>query len=389
MPKNTLTGFLLGSAAMYFADPDRGRRRRAVARDKVVACWKDLTRQLDKAERDSWNRARGIGANVSSILTRAKLRRADDWVLVERVRTAVGRAVSHPHAIHTRIERPGQVILEGPVLRSERDYLLKRVTAVAGVRQVVDRLDTHDEPGALPSLQGGAPRNGLSEFSQRTWTPALRVAAGVMGGALVGAGLRNRGLTGWAGAIGGAMVLARVIGNKPFRQLAGFEPGQDTAVIEKTIHINAPLEEVYAYWSNFENFPKFMTHLKDVRHLKNGRSHWVAAGPGGISIPWVAETTDQRTNQLLAWRSIPGSMIRTSGRVRFDREPDGRARVQIRMSYCPPAGVVGHSVAWLLGSDPKTEMDTDLMRLKSLLENGRTRGRGKTITREQTPVAAS
>jgi len=128
-----------------------------------------------------------------------------------------------------------------------------------------------------------------------------------------------------------------------------------------------------------------MSHLKEVRP-KNGRSHWVAAGPAGISISWDAEITEQRPNQLLAWSSVPSSTIRTEGRVRFDTEPDGRTRVSIRMSYCPPAGVLGHAVACLFGADPKSEMDDDLVRLKSLLEVGKTRAHGVPVTREQVAV---
>jgi uncharacterized membrane protein len=184
-------------------------------------------------------------------------------------------------------------------------------------------------------------------------------------------------------AAGGTALLGRAILNQPLRQLAGLDPEQDTVTVEKTIHIDAPLEDVYAYWSNFENFPKFMTHLKEVRHVKNGTSHWVAAGPGGVSIPWDAEITEQRTNELLAWKSVPGSMVRTVGVLRFDKETDGRTRIQIRMSYCPPGGVLGQSVAWLFGADPKKEMDEDLVRLKSMLERGKTRAHATAVTQDQ------
>jgi len=130
-----------------------------------------------------------------------------------------------------------------------------------------------------------------------------------------------------------------------------------------------------------------MTHIKEVRPLDSGRSHWVAEGPGGIPISWDAEVIERKENQHLSWRSIPGSMISTSGAVRFDRE-NGTTRVQIRMTYCPPAGVLGHSVARLFGSDPRTEMNHDLARLKSLLETGKTRAHGEVITRDEIPVPA-
>lgn len=305
MTRGAVGSFIAGAAVMYFADPNRGRRRRAAACDRFIATWHDVANELDKAECDLWNRTHGVGAAVSSLWKRAD---AGESVVIERVRTAVGRAVSHPHAIHTLFEGTGRVVLEGPVLRHEVDYLLKRVGKVSGVREVVNRLQIHADPSGISSLQGGLPRRALPELAHQNWTPSLRVAAGVLAGATFYGSARNSGPTRWVGAVGSALLLARAIGNRPFRQMLGFAGGAGAINFDKTIHINAPVDEVYAYWANFENFPRFMTHLKTVRHLKNGRSHWIAAGPGGISIPWDAKITEQRTNQLLAWTSLPGSV---------------------------------------------------------------------------------
>jgi len=380
MAKRAIGSFIAGAVCMYFADPNRGRRRRAVGRDKLIAGWHDVANEFDKAGRDLWNRTQGVASHARSLRSRPD---ADGPVLAERVRAAIGRAASHSHAIKVRAEENGRIVLEGPVLRHELDYLHKRVSSVPGVEQVVSRLEIYNEPGDCPSLQGGVPRRQLSELAQQNWTPALRVASGAAAGSTFYAALRTTGPFRWVAAAGGVALLARSIANKPFSQIFGIGRGSGAVNFEKTIHIDAPVEEVYTFWSNFENFPKFMNHLKEVRHLKNGRSHWVAAGPAGISIPWEAEITEQRENQLLAWTSVPGSLINTAGLVRFDQEPDGRTRVTIRMSYCPPAGVFGHAVAWLFGADPKTEMDDDLVRFKSLIETGKTRAHGVRITREQ------
>ncbi|HEY7392572.1 MAG TPA: SRPBCC family protein [Bryobacteraceae bacterium] len=380
MKKDAIACFVAGAGLMYFADPDRGRRRRAAVRDRFAAGWHDFTNELDKAERDLSNRSHGVGAAVSSIWRKDN---ADEPVILGRVRTAIGRAVSHPHAIHARSQGEGQIVLEGPVLRHEVDYLLKRVRAVPGVRDVVERLEVHDDSQGISSLQGGVPRRAVSEFAQQNWTPSLRVVSAGFAGTMLAAGSRMDSPARWISITGGAMLLARAICNKPFAQIFGAKGGAGVVNLEKTIHINAPLETVYSFWANFENFPKFMTHLKEVRNLENGRSHWVAPGPGGISIAWDAQITEQQTNQLLGWRSVPGSVVRTAGVVHFDQEPDGRTRVQVRMSYCPPAGLVGHAVAWLFGADPKTEMDEDLVRLKSLLETGKTRAHRVAVTREQ------
>jgi uncharacterized membrane protein len=383
MMRGAVGSFAAGALVMYFADPERGRRRRAGARGRFAAGLRDAGRVLDKAGRDLWNRSHGVAAEVSSMW---KPEETDAPVLTERVRSVIGRAVSHPHAISVRADEGGRIHLEGPVLRDELDDLFKAIRSVRGVKQVASRLEIHNEAD-ISSLQGGAPRRALSEVAQQNWTPALRVAAAALASGAFYTGIRSSGLERWALTAGGALLLARAITNKPLRQMIGAGGGPGAVEFEKTIHIDAPLEEVYGYWANFENFPKFMTHLKEVRHLKGNRSRWVAAGPAGISIPWEAEITEQRTNELLAWNSVPGSLVDTAGTVRFDSEPDGRTRVQIRMSYCPPAGVFGHAVAWLFGADPKSEMDRDLVRLKSLLEVGKTRAHGMDVTRDELAVA--
>ncbi len=382
MKKIAIGSFLAGAAAMYFADPNRGRRRRAVARDKFLAAFRDVGTEFEKAGRDVWNRAHAIPPAARSLW---KSEPVDGPVLVERVRAAVGRACSHPHAIRIHSGGNGQIVIEGPVLKHELDYLMKRVHAVSGVLQVVSRLEIFNEPYGVSSLQGGIPRRALPEVAQQNWTPALRVASGAAAGAMLYAGMRLDGAGGYAAAAGSAALLARAIVNRPFLELFGAK-GSGAVHFDKSIHIEAPVEEVYGYWENFENFPKFMTHLKEVRQLGDGRSHWVAAGPGGISVPWDAAITEQRENQLLAWHSVPGSLVRTEGVVRFDKDRDGSTRVSVRMCYCPPAGVVGHAVAWLFGADPKSEMDDDLVRMKSLIETGKTRAHGLPVTREQVPV---
>ena len=125
-----------------------------------------------------------------------------------------------------------------------------------------------------------------------------------------------------------------------------------------------------------------------MRDLGNGRLHWAAQGPGGISVSWDAEVTEAIPNKLLAWRSLPGSMIKTEGVARFEQNPTRCCtRVAIRMLYKPPAGMIGHYVAALFGADPKSEMDDDLIRLKSLLERGKTRAHGVDVRKETLPTA--
>jgi uncharacterized membrane protein len=109
-----------------------------------------------------------------------------------------------------------------------------------------------------------------------------------------------------------------------------------------------------------------------VRPTKfEGQTHWVVSGPGGIPIEFDAIVTDFIPNEVLAWKTVQGATVGHAGVVRFDPVGDRGTRLQIRMSYNPPAGAIGHSLAWLLGASAKAKMDADLVRMKTLIETGR------------------
>jgi uncharacterized membrane protein len=102
-----------------------------------------------------------------------------------------------------------------------------------------------------------------------------------------------------------------------------------------------------------------------------GDFDWKVAGPAGVPVEWEAAITKQVPNEMLAWESVVGSMIEQRGIVRFQPNGDGGTRVEVRMSYHPPAGAAGHALAKLFGADPKSEMTADLLRMKSFIETGR------------------
>jgi uncharacterized membrane protein len=137
--------------------------------------------------------------------------------------------------------------------------------------------------------------------------------------------------------------------------------------IQKTLYIEAPVDQVYAFWSNYENFPLFMSHVREVEDLGGGRSRWSVSGPGGVPIEWHASLTQQTPNEVIAWRSEPGSMLENAGIIRFTSSGSG-TRVDLRFCYLPPAGGAGQAVAELLGSDPRGKLNEDLGRMKALLE---------------------
>jgi len=137
--------------------------------------------------------------------------------------------------------------------------------------------------------------------------------------------------------------------------------------IQKSLVIEAPVDQVYAFWSNYENFPLFMSHVREVEDLGGGRSHWSVSGPGGVPIEWDAVMTEQSPGEAIAWRSEPGSMLENAGIIRFTPTVGG-TRVDLRLCYHPPAGGAGRAVAELIGTDPRAKLNEDLGRMKSLLE---------------------
>lgn len=385
MVKIAISGFAAGAGFMYFSDPDRGKRRRALVRDQSIRISHNLSNLLDKAARDAANRARGTASAVRAVFRDG---RTLDDVVVQRVRSKLGRLVSHPHAIEVGCAN-GNVTLAGLVLRPEESHLVRCVRAVPGVRSIENKLEPHDSSEHIARLEGGRRREGRSELMLQNWTPSLRVTAGALGGVLMSYGMRKTGPAAAVSGIAGAALLTRAICNREFLDMAGLGDGARGIQIEKTVHIQAPPEEVFRYWSSYSNLPNFMSHLKEVRDLGGGKSHWVAEGPAGIPVSWDAEVTQSVTNQLLAWRSVPGSTIETEGSVRFDQNSNGATRLTIRMRYKPPAGVLGHYVTALFGANPKNEMDDDMIRLKSLMETGKTRAHGVKVDKQSLNLSSA
>lgn len=166
-------------------------------------------------------------------------------------------------------------------------------------------------------------------------------------------------------------MLLRSATNQPLKRLAEMA-GRRTIDIQKTISVNAPLEQVFDFdtLTHYENFPQFMSNVREVQVREDGGSHWTVPGPGGMLVEWDAVTTKLEQNRLLAWRTAPGATVEHAGMIQFERV-NGGTRLDVEMSYSPPAGVLGHVVAKLFGADPKSELDEDLLRMKTFLETGK------------------
>lgn len=366
----------VGAALAYFLDPDRGERRRHLLADQVIHATKVTGDAIGVTKRDIANRSRGVAAGVRGRL--ADRDDDDDIVITDRIRSALGRLISHPGAIEVEVEN-GRAVLSGPVLEDEADRLIEGVRKVRGVIDVESRLDRHETPGDVPGLQG-SPRLPAKKFElfQTNWTPATRFAATVAGGALatfaIGRGERGNVMTRTLG-LAGLALLVRGATNKPFDRLLGLGAGRRAVTLQKAINVVAPVEEVFAWLTDWERWPEWMSHVQEVsargdRGVQGERTHWVVDGPAGTTVSWDAVTTRFVPQELVAWKTVEGSPVAHSGVMRFSRNEDGSTRVDIQMSYNPVLGAAGHAVALALRRDPKQQLDDDLARLKAAIETG-------------------
>lgn len=208
-----------------------------------------------------------------------------------------------------------------------------------------------------------------------------RWASLIGGGTLLAFGLGKRTTAGWAlAALGGSLLYRGASGYCAMYEALGIntaENPRNTSVpyelgirVDQAITINKSPEEVYQFWRNFENLPRFMDHLESVTVKDSRRSHWVAKAPMGTSVEWDAEIVNEIENKLIGWRSLEGSDVDNAGSVHFDPGPNGGCIVRVELQYNPPAGYLGGLVARLFGEEPSKQIADDLRRLKQLMETG-------------------
>jgi len=213
----------------------------------------------------------------------------------------------------------------------------------------------------------------------------------VAGGALAAYALKRRQTPGGAAALAGAALLYRgatghcdVYGALGINSARGngrarsADRSSDTRRqlsgsrgihVEQSVTIMKPIGEVYRFWRNFENLPKFMEHLESVAQREGGISHWVARGPAGTTVEWDARIVNEIDNKVIGWQSLEGSTVSTAGSVNF-RETEHGTEVRVHLQYSPPGGKLGAAVAWVFGEEPNIQVREDLRRFKQLLETG-------------------
>lgn len=232
-------------------------------------------------------------------------------------------------------------------------------------------------------------QQGNGDNPDKALSPTGRVLMASGGGLLALYGKGRGGLIGPVLSLVGMSLLARGVTNMNLRRFLGMSSDRDVITVQKAINIQASVDDLFTFWSNYENFPRFMQHVKEVRDLGNGKSHWVVDGPAGTKVEWDAVITKEQENHLISWKSVDDSPVKNMGFVRFDPNYRSGTRVTVQIQYTPPAGVVGHAVATMFGTNPKQEMDDDLGRLKTLFETGKTSVKGQRLTGNDLAQATS
>jgi len=150
--------------------------------------------------------------------------------------------------------------------------------------------------------------------------------------------------------------------------------------VHESIEVQAPLQDIFTYWSNLENFSQIMRNIEEVRVIDQETSHWRINGPLGKTVEFDAKTVDMSPERGIGWQSTGDNQVETSGQVRFEEVADGRTRIDVTMNYAdPPGGAVGEAVANIL-SNPERNLQEDLQNFARIVERGELGG-----SQSQTP----
>jgi uncharacterized membrane protein len=234
----------------------------------------------------------------------------------------------------------------------------------------VDEVETGQNKGSTKSAAGGGVNIGDIE---------RLISAGVGVGMIACALTENKSNALVSAIAGGALLFRGLTGQCQLYRVLGINTAKSDGTtvaagsgykVEGKIIVRRSPDELYRFWRNFENLPRIMDHLKEVKELGGNRSHWVASTALG-EIAWDAEVFNERENEMIAWRSMPGSIIDTAGSVRFNQLlPSGHTEVVVNLKYNPPLGAVGAQIESWLGGSLQKRMAADLRRFKESMEAG-------------------
>ncbi len=242
---------------------------------------------------------------------------------------------------------------------------LRDVLADVDTGELIERA-RHLQPVKAVRLLRGGGMGAMLELAR--WMPRSRPARWMPASRGFGRRRRRSMLESRDWAMLGGLVGAIAAGLWLARRWSGTGEGIE---VVRTMTVEAPIERVYEFWNDFENFPRFMSHVREVKRTGPDRTHWVVAGPGGTPVEWDAVVSKRVPNEEISWRTVDGALVEHAGTVRFRPAGSGQTQIEIRMTYRPAGGAVGHGLATLFGSDPERVIADDLSRLATQLRGGR------------------
>lgn len=226
-----------------------------------------------------------------------------------------------------------------------------------------------DRPLLLRLLGAREIASGIGILTQRQPAGGLwaRVGGDLMDLALLGAAMASPNTN--RGALAAATTAVAGVTALDVRCAQQLSAG--AVHVRKSITINRSPEELYQFLHDFENLPRFMAHVESVRRTGEGRLHWVVKTPGGMTVEWDAEVTEDRPNELLAWRTLENAPMQAAGSVRFEHSPGGRGTVvRMDLDLRPPGGPIGPMIAKPFGRGPEQQVQENLRRFRQLMETG-------------------
>ncbi|NNJ25815.1 SRPBCC family protein [Alienimonas chondri] len=355
--RGLLKGLALGAGAMYLFDPQYGSTRRSKIKDQFVRAGSDYGTLWEKGSKDLANRLKGQAFEAKGLLTGEV---ADDATVENRVRSAAGHVLTDAGGL--RVEaRDGVVTLGGTVRPGEPDLLVPAVEKVRGVRSVEALLSTAGEP--IPHR----PQTGLAaNLPTGELTHGARLGLATAGvGLLARAVLRRGPLMVPLGAAGLALFQKGRRGGR-VEDLLGLAEAPKPVRLAKTIHIDAPRDQVFQFLLDAESSRRFFPGHWEVEDLGGGRHRWGTTF-AGAQLHCEEVVTEQVENEKVLWQSTPDSLVQYEGQARFEPEGDG-TRVSVHLSWQPPGGSLGEIAARAFRMDPKSMLDEGLKRCKTHLE---------------------
>lgn len=228
----------------------------------------------------------------------------------------------------------------------------------------------------MAATQTETTRHGRKEKTKQVNIGKTERWISMVGGSLLALyGLTRRSKSGKALALAGGYLAYRgKTGHSGVYQALGINTAERQGhgvEVEKAITVNRSPEEVYNFWRDLENLPRFMENVESVKYLGDGRSHWVVKTPIGTTVQWDSVVTREIENEVISWHSVEGAEIENEGEVRFRRAPGGRGtEVRFMMRFTPPGVMAGSAFSKLLGSATSRQVENDLSRFKQIMETG-------------------